>query len=123
MIVGVIGVLSAIAIPAYQDYTVRTIMTENLNATQRARDALGQYYQHKQEIPGSLEAIKIPTKLPNGSLLSLNTDNMIFTVTAKQGTLIFVPREEDNGTISWTCSGGEDTPNKYLPAQCRSTQN
>jgi type II secretory pathway pseudopilin PulG len=118
ILVYIIGVLAAIAIPAYKDYTVRVKLTAVVIETQAARDRLTAYYLSNHTIPGSLEAAGVEAKLADGSPMSLDPKGMTLSVTTKLGELIFVPSNAQ-GRIVWTCTNGEGLRAAQLPPSCR----
>jgi Zn-dependent protease with chaperone function/type II secretory pathway pseudopilin PulG len=119
ILVYIVGIGAAIAIPAYQDYTIRAVTTMAMQETQPARDALARHYEETQQIPASLEAVGIASPLPDGTELVLNPDGMVLTVLTKKGELIFTPTADKSGKISWTCSAGEGLRPGALPMACR----
>jgi len=123
MVVYIVGVLAAIAIPAYQDYTVKAKISAAILGSQNVRETLGNYYQTNQRIPESLKTLGIPSQMIDGSQLSLDPNNMVLTVKTKQGELIFIPTAAAGGRIVWGCTGGEGIKPKLLPPTCRSTEN
>lgn len=114
-----VGVLAAIAIPAYQDYTMRAALTGAVAESQPARQQLAQYYLAKNNIPGSLGDAGVEEHLPNGVQLSLNPKGMVLTVHAQRGELIFTPKKDSQGQITWLCTGGAGTKPQQLPSGCR----
>ncbi len=114
----IIGVLAAIAIPAYNDYSIRAKLTTVVTESQSVRDTLVSYYQSKQEVPESLDALGIQSQLTDISELSLDPDNMELTATTKHGELIFTPNIDDQGRIFWLCTNGEGLKPKQLPPSC-----
>jgi len=85
-----------------------------------ARDALARYYEQRQEIPASLEAVGVASALPSYGQLELNPGDMVLTVTIPtRGQLVFEPSKDDNGKITWSCSAGEGTKLAYMPQACR----
>lgn len=119
MYVYVIGVLAAIAIPAYQDYTVRANLAVAVNESQHARDGLVSYYLANKQIPESLSAAGIDQSAPYGVTMSLNPKGMVLTVTSKGHSLVFTPKRDNQGNISWACSGGPGVRPAQLPLPCR----
>lgn len=118
IMVYIIGVLAAIAIPAYNDYTVKAKLSTVVIETQSARDALENYYLVNQNVPESLGAIGIPSQLADSTELSLDPDNMVLTASTKRGELVFTPQVDEQGKIFWTCDGGEGLKPKQLPPSC-----
>lgn len=121
MLVYIVGVLAAVALPAYQDYTVRARLGEAATRSQAAREALGQYYESSKKIPGSLEALGLRSSLADDTRLSLDTEHMVLTVGTDRGSLVFVPSADAKGRITWACQGGEGVKPTQLPPTCTST--
>lgn len=119
ILVYVVGVVAAIAIPAYNDYTTKAQLSQVVEQTRSARDALAAFYQRHERVPDSLKEAGIPEYLPGGSELALDTDQMVLTVSTPRGTLVFTPAETDDGQIEWTCSGGPDLRPGQVPPQCQ----
>jgi Zn-dependent protease with chaperone function/type II secretory pathway pseudopilin PulG len=123
LMVYIIGVMAAIAIPAYNDYTVKAKVSAAIAGTQNVREALGNYYQTNQTTPESLEALGIRPELADGTSLSFDSSNMVLTVGTKQGELIFTPKVDAEGRISWECTNGEGIKATQLPPSCNSAEN
>lgn len=123
MLVYIIGILAAVAIPAYQDYTVKAKVSAAIIGSQNVRKALANYYQANQKVPESLAMLGIRSQLADGSQLSLEPNNMVLTVKTKQGELIFSPSADAKGQIVWGCTNGEGIKPTQLPPSCRSTRN
>ncbi len=115
----IFGVLAAIAIPAYKDYTIRAKLDLTVTETQSTRDALSNYYINNQEIPESLEAANMASQLADGSELTLDPSNMELTANTAQGALIFIPNVDEHGNIFWICTNGEGISEKQLPPSCK----
>jgi len=120
VVVAVIGVLAAVAIPAYQDYTVRARLTGAYLGSEPVRQALGAWYvQHNREAPTSLQEAGLPTTLPDGSALSYDAEQMVLSVETPQGDLVFVPENLNDPKLVWRCIPGEGVKRAALPAACR----
>ncbi len=115
----VIGVGAAVAIPAYQDYTMRADLAAVVSESEPARAKLAEYYLSSHTIPDSLETAGVEARLADGSPLSLDTKQMALTVSTKAGELVFVPSADARGRILWTCTNGEGLKPAQLPASCR----
>jgi Zn-dependent protease with chaperone function/type II secretory pathway pseudopilin PulG len=120
MFIYIVAVLAAIALPAYRDYTVRATTSSAMTGSQSAREALGNYYLAKKEIPESLDIVGIPTRLPDGTSLALDAEGMELTVSTQFGEIIFSPTTDAKGRIVWTCTNGAGLKPTQLPPSCRS---
>jgi Zn-dependent protease with chaperone function len=120
MVVAIIGVLAAVAIPAYKDYQSRALVSQAWSEAAPVREALGNYYKQKEEIPDSLSIAGAPEILPGGSELTLDSDTMVVDVALPKsaGTLRMEPTATENG-IAWNCVAGDDLADKALPIACR----
>ena len=110
--IAIIGILAAIALPAYQDYTNRAAVASVYAETYEIRAKVNDYYQSEQQIPSSNLAIGLdaPHTLVGGSSAALSATGL--TITFSQSTqslngktLILVP-DEIQATLSWQCQGG-----------------
>jgi Tfp pilus assembly major pilin PilA len=114
-----IAVLAAIAIPAYQNYTIRATLAAAVTNSQPVRDALGAYYVANQKIPTSFEAAGVDAAGAKGLELTLSPKGMVLTVKAARGTLIFVPAKDSQGNVVWRCTGGPGVQPAQLPPSCK----
>ena len=119
ILVYIVAVFAAIAIPAYQDYTIRAKLTGVLIESQPNLDALGKYYESSRAIPTSLDIAGLKSTLADGSKLSLDAKRMLLTVHTAHGDLIFVPSAGADGHVTWSCTNGERLKPTQLPASCR----
>jgi Zn-dependent protease with chaperone function/type II secretory pathway pseudopilin PulG len=119
IVLALIGVLAAVALPAYNDYQARSRLTSAYLASEPARRGLAAYYSQHQDVPPSLEAAGVPATLADGSELSLDTDNMALTLDTPNGQLVFTPEESDDGSVVWHCAAGAGVRAAQLPSACR----
>jgi Zn-dependent protease with chaperone function/type II secretory pathway pseudopilin PulG len=119
----IIIVLAAVAVPEYQNHTIKTKLSVIVNESKGARETLANYYQSKQEIPESLEAAGIPTQLNDGSKLSFDPSNMVLTVHVGQRELVFIPGSDEQGQVVWNCTNGQGLEPEQLPASCKDMPN
>jgi type II secretory pathway pseudopilin PulG len=118
ILVYIVGVMAAVALPAYQQYTTKAVLSLNIIQSQDTRDALSNYYEINQEIPESLSVLNIDTELSDGTLMVLDTNNMALSVNTAKGELIFTPAVDDQGKIIWDCINGEGINVEQLPPTC-----
>jgi len=131
IVVAIIGILAAIAIPAYQDYTIRAKMTEALGFGSSAKTSVSEYYVSTGGMPADATAAGITTAVSTGVVAGLsysqtstsvgviNVDiNAIGGSTAANDTLILTGTGDTSGKVEWACSSSE-IDSKYLPANCR----
>jgi Zn-dependent protease with chaperone function/Tfp pilus assembly protein PilE len=119
ILVYIVGVLAAIAIPAYQDYTVRAKLTTVVIESQPSLDALGKYYESSRTVPNSLNSAGLGSTLADGSQLSLDPKRMLLTVHTARGDLVFVPSANADGHVTWICTNGERLKPTQVPPSCR----
>lgn len=124
-VVAFIGVMAAIAIPAYQDYTIRSMVTQGLNSVPGYKHRIEEYGIANQAWPGSLADIGGIQGDLGPFLSEIEIDeNGLLVVTFKGETALdgksvaFIPGLDDEGIIFWECTG-IDMPNRFLPASCR----
>lgn len=119
-----IGILAAVAIPAYQDYMNRAQTAEAFAVGQQATAAVGSFYVEHHGLPENLEAAGLNIKLPPAvKSVSLNTGNGVIAVTMATGILAdksleMVPSENEDHSLNWSCQS-EDIPAKALPKACQ----
>jgi type IV pilus assembly protein PilA len=129
IVVAIIGILAAIAIPAYQDYTIRAQVSEGLNLSGAAKAAVTEYYQDQGAFPADnatagLEAANaILGKYVTGVAVSgLGVITVTYGADANVNilgaTLTMTPLD-NTGSVSWTCAAGAILVDKWLPAACR----
>ena len=127
IVVAIIGILAAIAIPAYQDYTIRAQVSEGLNLTGACKAAVTEYYQDQGVFPtdnatAGLEAAlnikgKYTTQVAvggNGVCAATYGNEANANI---NGAILSMTPFDNQGSISWECTA--DFENKWLPAACR----
>ena len=119
VVAAVIGVLIAVALPAYKDYEARSQLSLGYVASEPARRAIAAWYAEKKTVPHSLDEVGVPSTLGDGTQLSVDEDSMALTVDTPAGQLVFVPQEGGGDAITWQCTGGEGVKPSQLPALCR----
>jgi type IV pilus assembly protein PilA len=123
IVVAIIGILAAVALPAYQDYTVRARVSELLLAASSARTAITESAQNNNGMSGSGTNLSIQA-VGKISAATIGVNDGIITINgadAQMGTagivVTLVPSWNSAGnTVVWSCAV---TPSKYEPSSCR----
>jgi len=126
IVVAIIGILAAIALPAYQDYTKRAKVTEGLSLASSAKVAVVEYYTSENAMPDTLVSAGINTSISTENVKSLTmtasaAGSIVITFDTPiydDGTITLAPTAS-NGAITWDCSIGGSLPAELVPASCR----
>ncbi len=127
IVVAIIGILAAVALPAYQDYTKRAHVSEGITLAASAKSAVTEYFTSQAVLPKNNAEAGLPAKatIKGNAVTSVEVGAAgIITVVYNDkvttgATLILTPDTATNaGTITWTCNAGT-VDDKYLPANCR----
>ena len=126
IVVAIIGILAAVALPAYQDYTVRAKVSELVLAASGARTCITEAFQAAGGTMPTTVASNCSIAAPIGKVdtASVSTGGLVTgTGTATSSsvgpavTVTLTPSSSSaGGTLTWVCSG---SPVKYLPSSCR----
>ena len=125
IVVAIIGILAAVALPAYQDYTIRAKVSELILAGSSARTAITEKFQTdpaSSATMGTGVVVNVAGKVAGATVGAAGTIEVegaaTSTSTGAAVTLTIIPTSVNtvNGTMSWSCAG---SPAKYLPASCR----
>lgn len=123
IVVAIIGILAAVAIPAYQDYAGRARVTEGLSMGDAAKLAVSESTISNNVLPATQAETGYitPAATANVANITIGAAGVItitFTAIVGGGTLTLEPTLTANGDITWDCTGGTLT-NIYRPAICR----
>jgi len=127
IVVAIIGILAAVAIPSYQDYTARAQVTEAVSLTAAFKTGLAEYYSDRGSWPANITAI--------GSTTSGKYVNTVALTGASGGTITVQATMKSTGVnaaiqgntlnlattdggLQWDCSGGT-LDSKYRPGTCK----
>ena len=124
IVVAIIGILAAVALPAYQDYTIRAKVTELVLVASGFKTTIAE----KQQSDGTLVSAGSGITVSTGGRVANGNVNLAGTITvmgsaASVGTdvtIILRPSIGASGRIAWECGTGNTTTTfKYVPAECR----
>ncbi|MBS3959806.1 MAG: pilin [Xanthomonadaceae bacterium] len=121
IVVAIIGILAAIALPAYQDYTVRARVSEGAVLASAAKATIGENIANNNAINAdSCDGVTTGTTVATDNVASLACASGVITVTmtaqAGSASLVYTPTQNAAGTVEWACVG---TPARFVPAECR----
>jgi len=127
IVVAIIAILAAIAIPAYQDYLIRAQVTEGMSLASGAKASVWDYVSNHGTLPvNNPEAGLAKDTSITGNYVSrvdITNGRIIATFGGPKanshlsGALILSPTVS-TGSITWTCAPST-LPGKYLPTSCR----
>ena len=131
IVIAIIGILAAIAIPAYQDYTVRAKVSEGLMLAGSAKLAVAETYDSTGAYSSTQSGYGLPAAVSitgaNVASVSVGATGTITVNYATSGlggsptansTNITIDPTAAAGSMEWDCTGGT-TASKYRPANCR----
>ncbi|MCJ8340483.1 MAG: pilin [Pseudomonadales bacterium] len=128
IVVAIIGILAAIALPAYQDYTKRAKVSEGLSLAAGAKTAVVEYFASAGVFPANNASAGLPTNTDisgnavtsvtvggaSGGVITVIFNAAVFAGGA--GTIVLTPAD-NTGSITWTCTN--TLSNSIVPATCR----
>jgi type IV pilus assembly protein PilA len=141
IVIAIIGILAAIAIPAYQNYTIRAQVTEGLTLADGWKTAIAEYYATTGNWPTQTNLTGTQVSVGKyESQVTVNASGVVEITYGGQANskilnakLALVPYTNANGDVLWRCglatapsgtsSGGSNTTNvspQYLPTSCHS---
>jgi len=130
IVVAIIGILAAVAIPAYQDYTVRAKVAEGLSLGSSAKTGVAEFWSSEGHLPLNNTSVGLPTPLSikGNAISSVGVVAGVITITtvadtsglptAAAGKTYKLTPVPSTGGIIWTCSA-TSIDAKYLPSECR----
>ncbi len=131
IVVAIIGILAAVAIPAYQDYTVRAKVVEGVAAAGAAKASVADFYMTNNAFPTTNAAAGLGTNtgyatgvikqidIGTGGSVTVQFNGIGAGVTSGNA-IAYVPSATTAGSLTWACNGsGSTLAAKFRPANCR----
>jgi type IV pilus assembly protein PilA len=124
IVVAIIGILAAVALPAYQDYTIRAKMSEVVLAASGFKTTIAEKMQSDgtNASAGAGLSVQNTGKVGGGSVAATGTVS-IYGTQAGVGTVITIvlapTRNSLDGKVTWACTTDNSALFKFVPAECR----
>ena len=124
IVIAILGILMAIAIPAYQDYTIRAKVAEGLNLTVSAKLSVSEYVQANSGFPTDNTAAGLAATITGNDVSAVVISAGLITVTYRSpaqianSTLVLSARTTSGSTL-WTCGRTGSVLARYRPSTCR----
>ena len=146
IVIAIVGILAAIALPAYQDYIIRSKMSEAMAGLAEGKTTVAEYYAANLDFPAADSSFGIGTQQRGGEILAFmeavsnsgdepaNLYAIVYASTwggadGTYGGVMLSGGTNSDGTMTWQCLPGDGNntvpataatiPPKYLPANCR----
>ncbi|WOJ98387.1 pilin [Congregibacter brevis] len=137
IVIAIVGILAAIALPAYQDYTVRARMSEPMAKLAEAKTSVAEFYAANGNLPATLAEAGVDGR--TATIATLIVESMTYSLTGGVPTIsvlahasVFPGATADAGfelvgtsnpntrTLQWECQPGTNgAEGRFLPANCR----
>ena len=133
IVVAIIGILAAVALPAYQDYTVRAKVSEVMIAASAMKNSVAEFYQTRSRMPDSASVGVISQNSAYVSTVTYayvnDTQGTVTALIQNQATtalptnvkgtniVLTADGSPTTGVVTWSCAGS--VPAKYRPASCK----
>ena len=127
IVVAIIGILAAVALPAYQDYTTRARVSEAMVTGSAAKTTVGENIANAGGVIGAAgNCLGVTdTTVATVNLASMTcadaTGVITLTTTARAGgfALTLSPAVNADGNVTWVCAADAAANNRFSPAECR----
>lgn len=136
IVVAIIAILAAIAIPQYQNYIIRTQVSEGMNLADGAKTAVSEFYNNTGRFPSKNASAGLPTaasisgkyvvsvdagETTPGKIIATFGNEANSKLTAGGAKKVVLSATDQGGSITWNCKSGAGTtvPDAYLPTSCR----
>lgn len=126
IVVAIVGILAAVAVPQYQQYTDRAKMTEALSFAGAVKGNISEYYITQAALPDTETRAGVNATMSSNIVSAIDWSGVTLSIVVRAGNLgaittaasfQLIPTGSAGG-VTWTCSAG-DLDSSILPANCR----
>jgi len=124
IVVAIIGILAAVALPAYQDYTTRAKVTEGLSLSNTLKTMVSEHYNLERSFPTTDAALANYTDTATTIVKSIASATNVITITfndvgaiSEDETILLTATANGTGQISWACTSAA-IEQEFLPSTC-----
>jgi type IV pilus assembly protein PilA len=128
IVVAIIGILASIALPAYQIYTIRAQVSEGLELSGPAKNAIATFVSDNGTFPtdNSDAALEVATSYSGAYVTSISVSGAVISIQFGNranaqiaGETITLTAMNNDGSVSFTCASGGVIKNVHLPKSCK----
>lgn len=129
IVVAIIGILAAVAVPMYLDYTIRGQVSEGLILSSGTKAAVTEYFQDRGSFPANNTAAGVAAAATIRGKFVSSVTVAAEVITVQYGndvnaridgeTITLTADTSEPGSVVWDCASGGVIENKHLPAACR----
>ncbi len=128
IVVAIIAILAAIALPAYQDYTIRAQVSEGISLTDGIKSSVWDFISNTGRFPPSNASAGLasPASIAGTYVTGITVTNGLVSASYGSransriaGDQILMSPFTQGGSIHWTCKSAGQIPPQYVPTNCR----
>jgi type IV pilus assembly protein PilA len=126
IVVAIIGILAAIAIPAYQDYSRRAYVADGLQMADSIKNGMSEYYAASGLWPSNNSDAglpSIPASINTKSIRSVQVNSsqiiITFNTVVDSGKTLILQGNANGGSLKWDCRSSGTLNIRYRPSSCR----
>lgn len=126
IVVAIVGILAAVALPAYQNYTIRAQVTELMSLADGAKVPVTEVYQSSGALPttnalanysGASGKYTASVAVGADGVITATANETNANAAIQKKTITLAPAASASGTLIWTCAGSIDV--QYRPTSCK----